>query len=311
MFDYTHIPVLLNEAIEALDVKSNSCIVDCTLGLGGHTRKILEKMGEQGMVVAFEQDEANLNFAQKHLEEFGKQIVYVHDNFQHIKINLEKHGVKRVDGFLFDLGISSVHLDIAEKGFSIKQDGPLDMRMDKRNKLTAKEILATYTEERLSKIFWDYGEEKNARKIAKRIVEQREKESFLKTSQLVKLIEEVKPRGRWGGGHPAVQVFQALRIEVNQELEVLKKGLEEAIEVLVKGGRIVVIAYHSLEDRIVKDLFKKYTRECVCPQDMPVCTCKWEAQLKTINRLIVPSENEISQNPRSRSAKMRVAEKIA
>lgn len=305
-----HIPVLLQETLEYLDLKEGKTIVDCTLGLGGHSKEILKRIGENGRLIAIEQDEENLKVAQENLKEFSKQVLYISDNFGNLKEIFEKNKLGKVDGIFFDLGISSVHLDVAEKGFSIKQAGPLDMRMDKRNKLTAAEIVNTYSEEELVKIFWRYGEEKQSRKVARAIIAHRESKKIEQTNELADVIAEVKSKMRWGGGHPAAQVFQALRIEVNQELDVLKKGLEDALELLNKGGRMVVLSYHSLEDRIVKKFFKENTRECICPVSQPVCTCDWERKVKLISKLIIPTEDEIKINPRSRSAKMRVIEKL-
>lgn len=310
MSQYSHIPVLLEESVEALKIAKGSIVVDCTLGLGGHSKLILEKIGKTGKLIAIEQDAENLEQAQKNLKRWEEQIIYSHENFGKIKELLAKHKIEKVDGVLFDLGISSVHLDQAEKGFSVKHSGPLDMRMDQRVSLTAGEIVNTYSEEALNRIFWDYGEEKFARRITNKIIEQRKIKRFETTEELVGLIEKAKPRARWGGGHPAVLVFQALRIEVNQELAVLEKGLEDAIGLLAKGGRVVVISYHSLEDRIVKNLFKKYSVNCLCPPDQPICNCGWRNQVKKVDGLIVPGDQEIKQNPRSRSAKMRIAEKI-
>lgn len=310
MSQFSHIPVLFKESIEALNLAEGKVIVDCTLGLGGHSKEILKRIGKTGKLVAIEQDGENLKVAKENLAEWKEQIVYADDNFWNIKEIIEKNKIGRVDGVFFDLGISSVHLDQAEKGFSIKHNGPLDMRMDKRQEVTAAEIVNTYSEDRLNRIFWDYGEEKFARRITNKIIEQRSIKKFEQTSDLAELIEMVKPKVRWGGGHPAVLVFQALRIEVNRELEVLKRGLEDAINLLAKGGRVVAISYHSLEDRIVKKLFKKYIQSCHCPSDQPVCNCGWQSQLKKVGKLIIPTEAELKANPRSRSAKMRVAEKI-
>lgn len=310
MSQFSHIPVLFQESIEYLKLAEGSVVVDCTLGLGGHSKKILEQIGKTGKLIAIDQDEDNLKVAKENLKEWEEQIIYAHDNFGNIKEILEKNKIERIDGIFFDLGLSSVHFDQAEKGFSVKQEGPLDMRMDRRKSLTAAEIVNTYSEDKLNRIFWDYGEEKFARRITNKIIEQRKAKDFENTIELAELIQEVKPKVRWGGGHPAVLVFQALRIEVNQELEVLKKGLEDAIQIISKGGRIVVISYHSLEDRIVKRLFKKYMTDCHCSPDQPVCTCSWYAQLKKVTKLVVPTKDELQKNPRSRSAKMRIAEKI-
>ncbi len=310
MSQFSHTPVLFQESIESLKLAKGSVIVDCTLGLGGHSKEILKQIGKTGKLIAIDQDEDNLQNARKNLSEWEEQIVYAHDNFGNLRQIFKKHKIEKADGIFFDLGISSVHLDQAEKGFSIRHSGPLDMRMDRRSSLTAADVVNTYAEDALNRIFWEYGEEKFARKITNKIIEHRKVKKFERTDELVDLIESVKPKVRWGGGHPAVLVFQALRIEVNRELEVLKKGLEDAINLLAKGGRIVVISYHSLEDRIVKKLFKKYFSNCHCPSDQPICNCGWKAQLKKIGKLITPSQSEIKDNPRSRSAKMRVSEKI-
>jgi len=304
---HTHTPVLLQEAVDSLANKQGSVIVDCTLGLGGHTRKILEKIGSKGKVIAFDQDERNMKLAKENLADLSSQIVFVHQNFQHLKDALLSLSSAKVDGFLFDLGLSSPHVDDPTRGFSFQKDGPLDMRFDPRNPTTAADVVNKYSEKNLARIFWEFGEDRQSRKLARLIVEERRKNPFETTTDLADFI---KKHIKSPKGHPATKAFQALRIEVNHELDVLVDALNQAIDLLDSGGRIVVISYHSLEDRIVKNIFRDFSKDLYDPDD-PRSIVIQEKQLQLITKKpIVPSDEEIKENPRARSAKMRVVEKL-
>ena len=282
--------------------------MDCTLGLGGHSEKLLEKVGSKGKLIAFEADEENLKKAKERLKKHKNQITFIHKNFVHLQRETESRNITNIKCILFDLGLSSTQLDSGNKGFSFKEDGPLDMRFDKSGGITAEEVLRKYSVKKLEQIFREYGEERYARRIAELI----KNGPPIKTAkELADLIDYNTPRHKKNRIHPATRVFQALRIEVNDELNVLKTALEQAINVLAKGGRLIVISYHSLEDRIVKRTFKTATRECICPIEIPVCVCNHVPDLKILTKKpITPDEDEIRTNPRARSAKMRVAEKL-
>lgn len=307
MTDFSHIPVLLQETLDHLNLRAGQTVVDCTLGLGGHSEAILKKIGGKGHLIAFEQDESNLKIANSKLKTLNSKakITYIHDNFE----NLSEYVKEPVDSILFDLGLSSPHVDNAERGFSFKNDGPLDMRFDKRQKLTAEQVVNRYKENDIADIIFHYGEERRSRVIARKIVEYRKKEPIKTTAQLAELIKRtIKGKSKT---HPATRVFQALRIYVNRELEVLEKSLDQAIELLKPKGRIVVISYHSLEDRIVKQKFKYYSKNCICPKELPICQCNFQKKLYILTkRPIIPVGIEVSKNPRARSAKLRVAERI-
>jgi len=308
----THIPthqsVLLEEVVEFLELPNKKVIVDGTLGLGGHTKAILENAPEKLKVVVFEVDDENRKFAQTRLKEFGKRVKIIQKNFSSLKESLEENGFQEIDGLLLDLGLSSPQVDFAERGFSFMKEGPLDMRFDKEIKYNAADVLRRYSESELSRIFYEYGDEKFSRKIAKGIVERRRTKLFETTTELADFISSiVKVKGRV---HPATRVFQALRIEVNQELTVLADTLFQSLEVLRPGGRLLVISYHSLEDAVVKRFFKEHSREYVNLPDDPN-TVYLNPKLKIITRKPVgPTPSEIRANPRARSAKLRVAEKI-
>ncbi len=282
--------------------------IDCTLGLGGHSEAILGKIGKKGKLMVFEQDEANLKEAKKRLRPYKDQIVYVHENFENLRESLDKHKFKP-DAILFDLGLSSPHIDDPERGFSFQKEGPLDMRFDKRQKLTAEKVINTFNERNLANVIYEFGEERRSRIIAKKIVSERKNKPIKTTTQLAEIIEKaIKGKQKI---HPATRTFQALRIYINRELEVLKSALIQAIDALNVGGRIAVISYHSLEDRIVKNIFRHYTQTCICPKELPICQCNFKKKLYILTRKpIIPSGIEVSQNPRARSAKLRVAEKV-
>jgi len=308
-----HIPVLPVEVVEFLPCRDGALIVDCTLGGGGHAEAILEKITPAGFLLGIDKDIAAINAAKIKLKNrFGRQSKLIKGDFRDLGKILQKANIRAVDGILFDLGVSSLQLGLPERGFSYRFNGPLDMRMNSQARLTAAEVVNLYSEEKLATIIRDYGEERWAKRIAHFIVEARRRKPITSTRQLVEVIKAAIPASaRRRGGHPAKQTFQALRIEVNDELKALEKALPEAIEVLRTGGRLAVISYHSLEDRIVKNIFKKMAQGCICPPGLPTCQCGRKPLLKIITkRPVVPSVREIAFNPRARGAKLRVAEKI-
>ena len=307
---YNHISVLLNESIQQLNIKKNGVYVDCTLGGGGHSSEILKRI-PNGHLYAFDQDSFAINTADEKLKKIASNYTLINENFVNIKVALEEENVYGVDGILYDLGVSSFQLDIPERGFSYRFDGPLDMRMDQTAELDAYTVVNTYDEKSLVRILFEYGEEKFARLIARKIVSEREKKPIETTLELVEIIKKVLPASALrNSSHPAKQTFQAIRIEVNHELDILKKALEDGLSLLNKNGRMVVITFHSLEDRIVKKLFKEKTT-LQLPKGLPYIPEGYEIEFKLINsKVILPSESEISNNLRSHSAKMRVIEKI-
>lgn len=307
---YNHISVLLNESIQQLNIKKNGVYVDCTLGGGGHSSEILKRI-PNGHLYAFDQDSFAINTADEKLKKIASNYTLINENFVNIKVALEEENVHGVDGILYDLGVSSFQLDIPERGFSYRFDGPLDMRMDQTAELDAYTVVNTYDEKSLVRILFEYGEEKFARLIARKIVSEREKKPIETTLELVEIIKKALPASALrNSSHPAKQSFQAIRIEVNHELDILKKALEDGLSILNKNGRMVVITFHSLEDRIVKKLFKEKTT-LQLPKDLPYIPEGYEIEFKLINsKVILPSESEISNNLRSHSAKMRVIEKI-
>lgn len=307
---YNHISVLLNESIQQLNIKKNGVYVDCTLGGGGHSSEILKRI-PNGHLYAFDQDSFAINTADEKLKKIASNYTLINENFVNIKVALEEENVYGVDGILYDLGVSSFQLDIPERGFSYRFDGPLDMRMDQTAELDAYTVVNTYDEKSLVRILFEYGEEKFARLIARKIVSEREKKPIESTLELVEIIKKALPASALrNSSHPAKQTFQAIRIEVNHELDILKKALEDGLSILNKNGRMVVITFHSLEDRIVKKLFKEKTT-LQLPKDLPYIPEGYEIEFKLINsKVILPSESEISNNLRSHSAKMRVIEKI-
>lgn len=316
---FHHITVLKKEATEGLRIKPDGIYVDCTLGGGGHSSVILSQLGEGGVLIAFDQDDWALDHARKTLAPDDARLTLVKSNFRYIEEKLREvdgvpqvNGVPQVDGFLFDIGVSSPQFDEGERGFSYNEDAPLDMRMDQSAALTAREIVNEWPEREISRILFQYGEEKFARRIASVIVAARANNSIETTGQLVELIKEGIPAAaRRTGGHPAKRSFQALRIAVNDELGALEEGLHAAVRCLAPGGRVSVITFHSLEDRICKQILASYVEKCTCPPDFPMCVCGGQGQLKLINRKpIVASDEELDMNTRARSAKLRVAEKL-
>lgn len=309
---FTHITVLKEEAVDALAIKPDGVYVDCTLGGAGHSSLIASRLGLEGKLIAFDQDDAALSHARDVLAPYGDRVVLVRSNFRRLKEKLTELGVAQVDGVLFDLGVSSPQLDEADRGFSYHQDAELDMRMDRSAGTSAYEVVNEWSEQELANILFRYGEEKFARRIAREIVAAREKAPIRTTGELSELVKAGIPAAaRRTGGHPAKRSFQAIRIAVNDELGAFEEALQQAIECVRPGGRISVITFHSLEDRICKTAFAARLGKCKCPPDFPMCACGAKGELKLVGRKPVePSEGELEANPRARSAKLRVAEKL-
>lgn len=304
-----HYSVLLNEAIEGLDIKEDGIYVDCTLGYAGHSKEILKRI-TRGCLFAFDQDDEAINYSTNILKEIGNNFEIINTNFVNLKKALKERNINGIDGILFDLGVSSPQLDEKERGFSYHQDAILDMRMDKSNKLDAREVVNNYSEEDLARIFFKYSEEKYARSIAKKIVEYRKTKEIDTTLELVEIIKSAVPEKYKRNTHPAKKVFQAIRIEVNKELNVFEIALKDAIELLNKDGRICVITFHSLEDRICKQIFKEYSEIDSKVKGLPVIPEEFKPKLKLIGKAIKPSKKELEENNRSRSAKLRIAQKL-
>ncbi|KKR20127.1 MAG: Ribosomal RNA small subunit methyltransferase H [Candidatus Moranbacteria bacterium GW2011_GWA2_39_41] len=306
----SHKPVLLKESIDRLNLKSESIAVDATLGGGGHSIGMLNIIGRSGKLIGIDQDAVAVeNFRQKNSAE---QVILVKDNFANLKNVLTDLRIEKVDAILADLGYSSMQLEDTDIGMSFLQDAPLDMRLDREGQLSAKIVVNTYSQGELSRLIKNFGEERFASLIAKRIVDARKNKEIETTTELVTIINTAIPeKFKHGKLHPATKTFQALRIEVNHELDVLEKFIPQAIEVLNPGGRLAIISFHSLEDRIVKDIFRSHARGCICPADFPICQCGQVAKVKIITKKPVePSVEEVAENPRSRSAKLRVCEKL-
>jgi 16S rRNA (cytosine1402-N4)-methyltransferase len=308
--DYIHKPVLLDESVKGLNIKEDGIYVDCTLGGGGHTEEILKK-ATKGKVIGIDQDDYAIERASEKLSGY-KNFMPVKNNFSKIEEILNELSIDKIDGIIFDLGVSSFQLDIPERGFSYNYDMPLDMRMDKSQTTTARHIVNGYEENELTRILWDYGEEKWAARIAKFIVEEREQEFIETTGQLVSIIKKAIPKSaRQEGSHPAKKTFQAIRIEVNRELEILENTVKAAVERLTKKGRICVITFHSLEDRIIKNTFAELNKDCICPPEFPKCMCEHRRKLKIITKKpITPSEEELTENRRAHRAKLRIGERV-
>ena len=309
---FSHRSVLLDECIEALDIKPDGIYVDGTAGGGGHSLEIAKRLDKGGRLIAIDRDDAAIAAATERLRDYSDRVTFVRNNFSSIKESCELLGIDRIDGVLLDLGVSSYQLDTPERGFTHNIDAPLDMRMDRRGELDAFVVVNTYSAERLKKIIYDYGEERFAPKIAAAIVRAREKEDIKTTGQLVDIIKSAIPAAaREGGHHPAKRTFQAIRIEVNGELDAIEPTIRDAVDILNSSGRIAIITFHSLEDRIVKQTYADLASGCNCPRSFPVCVCGRKPRVEVITRKpILPSEAELEENPRSRSAKLRVAEKI-
>lgn len=309
---FIHATVLKEEAVNGLCVKSDGIYVDCTLGGGGHSRYIAEKLSPAGTLIGLDQDQSALDHARNYLKDVDCTLHLVKSNFRHVRQAVNKLGISKVDGLLFDLGVSSPQLDQGSRGFSYHQEAPLDMRMDRSQILSAYHVVNEWPEEELIRILFEYGEEKFSRRIAREIVKTRKKAPIRTTLELADLIKQTIPApARRKGPHPARRSFQAIRIAVNDELNALREALEEGVKLLQPGGRISVITFHSLEDRICKQFFQERARGCICPPDFPVCTCGKKPELKVITKKpVLPSREEIEINQRARSAKLRVAEKI-
>ncbi len=309
--EFKHVSVLLQETVDSLNVKPDGIYVDGTLGGGGHAFEVCKHLGEHGRYIGIDQDEDALSAASKRLAVYGDKVTFVRSNYCNIKNVLKDLNIDKVDGILLDLGVSSYQLDTKERGFSYKEDAPLDMRMDTRNAMTAKDIINNYSEFDLYRIIRDYGEDKFAKNIAKHIVRMRNEQPIETTFQLVEAIKAAIPmKIRMNTGHPAKKTFQAIRIELNKELEVLSNSLDDMIDLLNPGGRLSIITFHSLEDRIVKVNFKKNENPCTCPPNFPVCVCGKESKGINITRKpIIPSEEEMEYNSRSKSSKLRVFER--
>ena len=310
--EFKHKSVLLDETIDSLNIKPDGIYVDGTLGGGGHSYQILKRLGENGRLIGIDQDADAIQAAGERLAEFGNKATLIRSNYANMKEELHAIGVNGVDGIVLDLGVSSFQLDTLERGFTYREpDAPLDMRMDDRNSLTARDIVNTYSENDLYRIIRDYGEDKFAKNIAKHIVAARQKQEITTTGELNEIIKAAIPQKvRATGGHPSKRTYQAIRIELNHELDVLRDNLDDMIDLLNPGGRICIITFHSLEDRIVKSNFKKNENPCTCPPSFPVCVCGNKSKGTVITRKpILPSEKELEENSRSKSAKLRVFEK--
>ena len=309
--EFNHVSVLLNECLEGLNIKENGIYVDGTLGGAGHSSEILKRLSNEGRLIGIDQDTDALKAAKERLKDYSN-VTFVHSNFSNIDNVLNNLNIDGVDGILMDLGVSSYQLDEGERGFSYMKDAPLDMRMNRENDFSAYNVVNEYSEEDLYRIIRDYGEEKFAKRIASFIVENRQEKNIETTLELVEIIKNAIPaKARREGPHPAKRTFQAIRIEVNSELSILNKTIEDGVEKLNKGGRMAIITFHSLEDRIVKNKFRDLAVSCRCPKEFPVCVCGEKAKVKIISRkAIEPTKEEVEVNPRSRSAKLRVIEKL-
>lgn len=304
-----HIPVLYNETIDNLVINPDGIYIDCTLGGGGHSEGILKKLSDKGRLVAIDQDEQAIAFSKKRLEKYSSKLTIVKNNFSNIDIVAYSSGVDKADGILMDIGVSSTQLDEAERGFSYRFDAPLDMRMDKSSKFSAYNLVNEYSEEEISKLIYEYGEERHARKIARYIVEARKIKPIATTFELSDIVK--RAAGPSKNKHPAKKTFQAIRIAVNRELDVLIEAIDKAVALLKKGGRLGIITFHSLEDRIVKQRFKELEKGCTCPPDIPMCICGKKPLLKIITKKPLTAEKaELEDNNRAHSAKLRIVERV-
>lgn len=311
--EFQHISVLLNETIESLNIKPDGVYVDGTLGGGGHSLEICKRLGTHGRLIGIDQDMDAIKAAGERLHDYSDKVTIVHSNYQDMDSVLRELGISGVDGIVLDLGVSSYQLDNAERGFTYREDTPLDMRMDQTQSMTARDIVNEYSEQELFRVIRDYGEDSFAKNIAKHIVRARADKPIETTGELNEIIRAAIPaKVRQNGGHPSKKTFQAIRIELNRELEVLEQSLDKMIELLNPKGRLAVITFHSLEDRIVKNIFRKNMNPCICPPEFPVCTCGRVPTGRVITRKpILPDEDEIQNNKRSKSSKLRVFEKKA
>lgn len=309
--EFVHKSVLLNETIDGLNIQPDGIYVDGTLGGGGHAYEVCRRLGDKGSIVGIDQDAAAIEAADNRLKDFGEKVTIVRSNYCDMKSKLHELGIDKVDGIVLDLGVSSYQLDTAERGFSYREDAPLDMRMDTRQKMTARDIVNDYEEMELYRVIRDYGEDKFAKNIAKHIVAARKVKPIETTGELTEIIRASIPmKYQKKSGHPAKRTFQAIRIELNRELEVLKDSLDDMIDLLNPGGRLCIITFHSLEDRIVKSAFRKNENPCTCPSDFPVCVCGKVSKGSILTRKpILPSEEEMEENSRAKSAKLRIFER--
>ena len=310
--EFSHLPVLYSEVMDALAVKPDGTYLDGTLGGGGHSEGICQRLSENGTLIGVDRDKDALNAAEKRLQPYKNNKIFVQSNYADVKLILREQGVSGLDGALLDLGVSSFQLDNPERGFSYMHDAPLDMRMNADDSFTAEDVVNGYSEAELTKIIKDYGEERWAARIAQFIVKARKDKRLTSTYELVDVIKAAIPaKARREGPHPAKRTFQAIRIEVNDELGQLERSINDFIDVLSPGGRLAVISFHSLEDRIIKEAFKKRLDPCTCPPEFPVCVCGKVADVKKVTgKPVTASEEELEQNPRARSAKLRVLEKL-
>ncbi len=309
--EFKHVSVLLQEMVDGLNVKPDGIYVDGTLGGGGHSYEVCTRLGAKGSIIGIDQDEAAIEAASIRLKDFGEKVTIVRSNYCDMKSRLHELGIDKVDGIMLDLGVSSYQLDTADRGFSYREDAPLDMRMDQRSEMTARDIVNDYSEMDLYRVIRDYGEDKFAKNIARHIVRERAKRPIETTGELTEVIRHAIPmKFQKKTGHPAKRTFQAIRIELNRELDVLRDSLDDMIDMLNPGGRLCIITFHSLEDRIVKSAFKKNENPCTCPSDFPVCVCGKVSKGRVITRKpILPSEEEMEVNSRSKSAKLRIFER--
>ena len=310
--DFHHVSVMLEETVQGLVTDPDGTYVDCTLGGGGHSHRITELLSDKGRLIGIDQDEAAIKASAARLADAKCRVNIVHSNFRHLGKVLEEQGADRVDGVVFDLGVSSHQIDTAERGFSYMQDAPLDMRMDPEAAFSAYDVVNTYSEKDLDRIFHDYGEERWGRRIAQFIVKEREAKPIETTGELVDIICKAVPKAvrQAAGGHPAKRIFQAIRIEVNDELGILAETFRTAVRHLKPGGRIAIITFHSLEDRIAKQTLKEMSRGCICPPELPVCVCHHQPEIRLLGKPRQASRGELEENSRSKSAKLRIAEKL-
>ena len=308
---FDHKSVLLEETVQGLNVKPDGIYVDGTLGGGGHAVEVCKRLGDKGSIIGIDQDAAAIEAAGGRLKDFGEKVTIVRSSYRDMKSQLQKLGIDKVDGIVLDLGVSSYQLDTAERGFSYRKDAPLDMRMDTRQKMTARDIVNDYSEMDLYRVIRDYGEDKFAKNIAKHIVEARGKKAIETTGELTDIVRASIPmKYQKKSGHPSKRTFQAIRIELNRELDVLKESLDDMIEILNPGGRLCIITFHSLEDRIVKSAFRKNENPCTCPVDFPVCVCGKVSKGTIVTRKpILPCKEEVENNSRAKSAKLRIFER--
>lgn len=306
--EFQHKSVLLEETVSSLNIRPDGIYVDGTLGGGGHSLEICKQLSDQGRLIGIDQDDAAIKAATERLKDHKSKVTIVRSNYCNMKQCLKDIGIEKVDGIILDLGVSSYQLDTVERGFTYREDAPLDMRMDRRQTYTAKDIVNEYSEMELYRIIRDYGEDRFAKNIAKHIVKARAEKNIETTNELTEIIKNAIPaKVRKTGGHPAKRTFQAIRIELNKELEVLENTLDEMIDLLNEGGHLSIITFHSLEDRIVKSNFRKNENPCICPPEFPVCVCGKKSKGKVVTRKpILPSEKELEENSRSKSAKLRV-----